>query len=315
MRYNNTRFMQYNNDYNFEGMNVMRTYEALKDVLIQMQKNDYTVPDDVPLDELINDMLAMIGHTDGELRDGLIYEAFCAWTDQDVLNSTQMRHIVFTALDAQHLFYGIGETNTDSVFTRSFSALAIYVILWTNENKDAFLSASEIINIKNSVLDYIRQEKDDRGYVFKKGWAHAIAHIADVLSMLVELSNATDDDAFYFNKDALLEILDAVKYMVENKNIVYTAQEDDRLAAPVMDVIWREVLTEEDIMSWIDHFKMLDADWRNQSMPYSHYQYINSKNFMRSLYFQLIEDDGEHEDVLNHLLKFLINNDGDEDNS
>ncbi|MCL2350142.1 MAG: DUF2785 domain-containing protein [Defluviitaleaceae bacterium] len=282
----------------------MQTYKELKQQLIQIKSNDYNISG-IDADGLIADMLKFIGHTDSELRDELIYRTFSELVDGKTLSTAQIKHILNTCLGEQHLFFGIGEKDTDSVFTRAFSSLPISVALWFNQNETPFLTADEIINIKNTVMRYISQEKDCRGYVGEKGWAHAIAHIADVLGHLAEVSETTDgDDEFSLGCEGLLEILNAVKLMVCNEDSVYTAEEDERLAVPVMDVIYREILTNDEIIGWIDSFNMADTKWKNGSFPSSFHRYVNCKNFMRSLYFKLCADD-DYEEICKHMLSFL----------
>jgi len=82
----------------------MRNFEELKQCLVQIRDNDYGVTDGIALDGLISDMLSFIGHTDGELRDGLIYSTFGSWVDNGTLSTEQMRHILTTCLGEQYLF-------------------------------------------------------------------------------------------------------------------------------------------------------------------------------------------------------------------
>jgi hypothetical protein len=284
----------------------MRTYKELKQQLIQIKDNDYNISNNVEVDGLITDMLKFIGHTDAELRDELIYLTFSTLVDNKTLSTAQIKHILTICLDEQHLFFGIGEKDTDSVFTRAFSSLPISVALWFNQNEAPFLAAKEILDIKNIVMRYISQEKDCRGYVDGKGWAHAIAHIADVLGHLAESSKTVDDDdEFSVGRDGLLEILNAVKMMICNKDCVYTAEEDERLAVPVMDVIYREILTTDEFIGWVDSFNMTDTEWKRSSFPDSYRQYVNCKNFMRSLYFKLLSD-GDYEEICKSILDFLV---------
>ncbi|MCL2404049.1 MAG: DUF2785 domain-containing protein [Defluviitaleaceae bacterium] len=287
----------------------MRTHDELKQLLTQIKSNNYIIPSEIDINSLISDMLTHIGHTDGELRDKLIYTTFSNIIDDSHLDTTQVKHILTTCIDKHHLFYGIGEKDTDTVFTRAFSSLPISLALWANQNNTPFLTANEINNIKSTVLHYINQEKDCRGYVESKGWAHAIAHIADVLGHLAEASNTVDTgDDFSVGHEGMLEILSAVKQLVCNENSVYTAQEDERLAVPVMDVIYREMLTHEQITGWIDSFNMKDNEWWNGPLPAAYNRYVNSKNFMRSLYFKLVAD-GDYDEICKHVLELLVESD------
>jgi len=287
----------------------MRTYEELKQQLIQIKDNNYVISSEINVDGLIADMLKFIGHSDAELRDELIYSTISTLTENMTFSTTQVKHILTTCLGEGHLFFNIGEKDTDSVFTRAFSSLPISVALWFNQNKTPFLTADELTHIMDTVLRYTKQEKDYRGYVDGKGWAHAIAHIADALGHLAEASKTVDGEGeFSLGRDGLLEILDAVKSMICS-DYMYTAEEDERLAVPVMDVIYREVLTNEELIEWIDGFNMTDTAWRRSSYPGSYYRYINCKHFMRSLYFKLLSD-GDYDVLCKYMLGFLVESEG-----
>jgi len=286
----------------------MRTCEELKQQLIQIRGNNYVVTSEINVDGLIADMLKFIGHTDAELRDELIYSTINTLTENMTFSTAQVKHILTTCLGDEHLFFNIGDKDTDSVFTRAFSSLPISVALWLNQNKTPFLTADELNHIKDTVLRYIKQEKDYRGYVDGKGWAHAIAHIADALGHLAEASKTADGEGeFSLGRDCLLEILDAVKNMI-CIDYVYTAEEDERLVVPVMDVIYREILANEELIQWIDGFNMADTAWRHSSYPGSYNRHINCKHFMRSLYFKLLSD-GDYDVICKHMLEFLVESD------
>ncbi|MCL2620039.1 MAG: DUF2785 domain-containing protein [Defluviitaleaceae bacterium] len=279
----------------------MRTCEELRQQLVQIKENNWKVPEDVDLDALITDMLRFIGHTDGELRDGLIYLAFCEFTEGDTLTETQIRHILFTCLDDNHLFHGIGEGDTDTVFTRSFSALGISVALYTQYERP-FLSAKELSDIKDCVLNYITLEKDFRGYVEGKGWAHSIAHIADVLAHMVCFDNIDDNETV--GRDAMLAILDAVKLMACNATVAYDSGEDERLAVVFVDACDSEVLTQVELTGWLDSVNNAEPPEK----PAGNRFHTNRRNLLRSIYFQLLEN-GDHEEICKHLLGFFVKSD------
>ena len=276
----------------------MKNIAELKQRLTQVKDNDYNIPDGIDTDALIVDMLTNIGHPDGELRDGLIYSTFGSWVENGSLTIKQMKHILTTCLGENYLFHGIGEKDTDTVFTRSFSSLAIALAFVMHDEKP-FLTQAEVGGIKDAVLHYISQEKDYRGYVPGKGWAHAIAHAADALANIAGVDKAADIDGDYsIGREGLLEILDAIKMLAINPALVYDAEEDERLAEAAMYVIYTEVLSNDDICSWIADFaKYIDRN----TMPSDYFRKINQKHFLRSLYFELIADDD-----LKELSKYLF---------
>jgi len=283
----------------------MRTAEELKQIITQVKDNNYNVPDGVCVDSIISDMLKFIGHTDGELRDNLIYSTFVQWCEEKKLVSPdKMKEILDICLSDTHLFFGIGKNGTDSVFTRSFSSLVIALAFCVHD-ETPFLTIADVQTIKDTVLRYISQEKDYRGYVNGKGWAHAVAHIADVL---VNIAGCEIDDKFCIGRDGMLEILQAVKTLVCNSEYVYTAEEDERLVTPFMVATDIKVFTTKELIDWIDSFNMSDNEYWKGTMPGDYYRHINRKHFMRSLYFRLqsqISTEG-FEEICNHMRRFLV---------
>jgi len=284
----------------------MRTHDELKQLLIQVKDNNYNLPDTVDLDDVITDMLNYIGHTDPELRDALIYSTFGEWGDRGDIPPSQMKRVLDVCLSNTNLFYGIGETGTDSVFTRTFSSLMIPVAVYVHE-ENPFLTAEELHHVKDTVSSYISLEKDFRGYVDGKGWAHSVAHIADALGSLAYASDsATDVKGDYLGREGLLEILADIKTLVSNKTCVYLAEEDERLANALMKIIECDVLTERDIITWLKSFNMkAEMDWEGATLPSDHYLHVNCKNFARSFFFKLMPNPG-YGDVCTFLLTFLV---------
>ena len=166
----------------------MLSETQLKQKLETLAKIKFKPEDESAVNELIPAMLAHIGSTDPELRDDLIYVAFIRWSmTYELIPPETLRDIFNTLLDEGHLFFGFGERDTDSIFTRSFSALWLPPILIAHRKK-GFLTQKDIQNTHAKLLRFLREEKDRRGFVADKGWAHAIAHAGDALDDLaVEL--------------------------------------------------------------------------------------------------------------------------------
>lgn len=127
------------------------------------------------------ELLPNLGSTDPVLRDDLsanILDTFVS--DPGRIIDEQARHILSVCLDDDHLFLGIGEKDTDSVFMRSFSALISSSIIY----RDSLAHTPGTQSIREGIcrlLRYATLERDFRGYVQGKGWAHSIAHLSDAL--------------------------------------------------------------------------------------------------------------------------------------
>lgn len=261
---------------------------SLKQQLLAIQSNEYEAPPNTY--ELVLEMTAHIGSPDPELRDELIYSTFSKWILNGVLSADEMKKLLHIILDDQHLFYGIGETDTDSVFTRAFSVLVIPLILIAHKNRP-FLQKQDVHQLNETVVEYVELEKDLRGYVDAKGWAHAVAHAADALDDLAQCQE--------LGKSDLQRILDAIRAKVTVTQTTYIHSEDERMVTAVMSVLDRNVLTNEEIDLWIKSFSDLLV---TNSYLDAYAQKINVKHFFRSLYFRLHEQ-GKHPEAVQTLLQ------------
>ena len=266
------------------GDKITMSEAELKAKLQELEQREFRPAEGVDPAELIPAMLQYIGTTDSHLRDEFIYAAFCEWIlDDELLAKEQLRTLLPVLLDDRHLLCGLGEKDTDSVFTRSFSVLVIPLLLTAHYTRGLF-SADEINMVKQKLLYYLENERDRRGYVQGKGWAHTIAHTADALSDLV-LCPETD-------RPIMLEILDAIRGVICVKDICYIHSEEERLVTAVIEVIKKRQVSEHDIIQWIQSFSV--EALAVITFPERQMIRTNVKNFLQSLYFRL-----EWEELLN----------------
>ena len=255
----------------------MLTETELKEKLQALAQEDFHLSRREDLAELIPAMLKYIGSTDSELRDDLIYTAFDAWIlAEPVLDPDQLRGLLPVILDEEHLRFRLGEQETDSAFTRTFSVLALPLLLIRHQSQPVF-SAAEIQTIQRQVLHYLEQEKDRRGFVIGKGWAHGVAHAADALDDLAGCAELTQAD--------LLAILAAVRQAVCVHSIYYTCGEEERLATAVISVLKRNLVPDAELIAWVEGFA--DAVLAVPALPERLWIRGNVKNFLQSLYFRL----------------------------
>ncbi len=255
----------------------MLTEKKLKEELTSLSEKKFQLEDKGKLATLSSAMLTHIGTTDAKLRDDLIYGAFVSWVMRDnAIEKADLKKIFKELFDENHLFHQIGEKDTDSIFTRSFSALWLPPIL-INHRKEAFLSKFEINEGLDKLIQYLQQEKDRRGFVDGKGWAHAIAHTAD----------APDDFALCseLEEEKLEKILKTIQRTVNISDYVYSHGEDERMVTPVLAIIQRQLLPSRVLSQWISSFETPIK--KTKAMPDGISLRANIKNFLQSLYFRL----------------------------
>lgn len=263
----------------------------LKTQLIAIKNNNYEVKSD-QLDYLLSGMLEHIGSIDSELRDDLIYLVMANWIMNGTLTPNQIKIILATLLDEDHMFYQIGEKDTDSIFTRSFSMLQIPPIL-IYHRKVNFLTKEEINEVYNKVVHSFVAEKDLRDYTKDKGWADSVAHGADALDDLALCSEITYSQ--------LTHILNIIKNKVCINHYVYINEENERLVTAIISVLSRKIISTKEFSEWVNSFATIK---RIGQFPEDRYLLINVKNLLRSLYFRLLDQE-DKEQIIEEIKKTL----------
>ncbi|MGM7680636.1 DUF2785 domain-containing protein [Cytobacillus sp. Hm23] len=259
----------------------MNEVKQLKPLLQKIKSNNWNVPTDVNLDELTTAMMKHLGSTDSELRDELIFSLFQELIRGKNLSDHQLKALLQLSLSDQHLFYNVGAKEDDTVFNRAFAILIVSsVVMYHNQNGENLLTEEEILHIHKNVLCYAKLENDVRGFVENKGWAHSTAHLADALNELAVCK--------VMQKIQLVDILEAVKEKVCIKNYTYINEEDERLITAVSSIIERNILSDEDITTWIKQFDNIEQVKDSQQQ---HCLLVNRKNFLRSLYFRFKQNE------------------------
>ncbi|MFJ7859151.1 DUF2785 domain-containing protein [Peribacillus sp. NPDC097206] len=250
----------------------------LKTVLREMKSGERTWEEESKV-LIVKSMVKHIGSTDSDLRDQLIYSTF----HQIIIEKNQLEYELLTELLdlclSELLFKGIGENGTDTVFTRSFTTLLIALILF-RDNEDNFLSPDMVYKIKDKLIDYMNSEKDLRGYVSVKGWAHSIAHAADAFDQLVKSPKV--------NQEFYLEILKPIWNKVFVSNFVYAHDEDERLLIPILEMLNNGLDTKE-VESYIQYIPV-KLRLQKEKMDEEQYWFLlaNCKAFLKSFYIKVM---------------------------
>jgi len=224
---------------------------------------------------LTNELVSYIGSTDSELRDTIGLEVFYNWLKQGLYSVDNLRD--FIARLIHNLQKGIGETDNDSVFLRSFSALWLALIV-SHENEVLEMKREDIAQILEAALGHFLGENDLRGYVPIKGYAHAIAHAADLFGALADSPHTDVDDH--------IKILDCIAKELINFTEIYLYNEDSRMARAVTRVFVRSTLTMDQIQDWLAFLSSeWNGAWQNEKRTRA---YNNGRNFLRALYWYLM---------------------------
>ncbi|WP_122819783.1 DUF2785 domain-containing protein [Nocardioides pantholopis] len=242
----------------------------------QVHARRLAVPSDRPLDELTAELTTMLGATDPELRDGTAYPALATWLSRGVYDDLLPGLGDGMAAGLQN---GLGEDGTDTIFRRSFSALLLGECI-ERDNDNALVPAGKILEWGDRIATWLLRERDLRGYVPGKGWAHAVAHGADALAALAQSP--------HLGTPELTVVLDVVadRALLPTDRLL-TAGEPDRLAHATMQVLRRGKVPLEVLEPWVAR---LSAGARTRSRYDDRDPFLaggNAEALLRSLYLQL----------------------------
>lgn len=243
--------------------------------------NEYKLPDGYTVSDLTPELTCYLGVTDPVERDEIGYEVLSTWVIEGRYTPDELRNLLRQM--RVNVQAGLGESGTDSVFLRAFSVLILASTVYYDTHTNAFLTHDEIHDLLTTALDYMAHEQDIRGYVPEKGWAHSCAHTADLLDELASHR--------YTNADDLERILTTIanKVMMPT-GYVYQHNEDERLTVAVISALRRELVPSEFLSGWLATMAGLpDRLPRPARMTTAgpHSAYLNTKNFLRSLYTRL----------------------------
>jgi hypothetical protein len=252
-----------------------------KQFWFDIRDNKYVLPEGQSAAELTEELFSYIDSVDPELRDDIGYETFANWLEKRQYTPEQIRtYIMRLVINLQN---GIGERDTDTVFSRAFSVLFLAEIIH-NDNKRVYLQLDEVLSIFTKALAYLAEERDSRGYVPEKGWAHAIAHTADLFYVLA--SNR------FLTRVELEQMLNAIADKItEPIDQAYLHNEEDRLVRVVIAAHQRQLLDEFFFQTWLKSFVAAKKhNWKRsfESEPL-HMAYFNTRNFLRSLYMRVVQ--------------------------
>jgi len=254
--------------------------------------SNLALPEAPSLDHLTTELEVLLGSTDKFLRENSL-EVLWSWAQAGHYADTQL--IELGDRMAANLAVGLGEAGTDTVFVRAFSALVLAAVVIVDQRYEAgqtdgrvaFAGRDRTRGWFEQTLACFAGECDRRGHVEEKGWAHAIAHEADVLSDFARSPHLEAKD--------LERILAAVaNKMIEPTDDILRHEEDNRLTQMVLDVLRRNLVSTDALDRWLDRLAhqadgghWADVFGLEKNDARGNNARLNTRAFLRSLYFQL----------------------------
>ncbi|MFW6775618.1 DUF2785 domain-containing protein [Nocardioides sp. CPCC 205120] len=233
------------------------------------------VPSDRPLADLTAELTAMLGSADPAERDRTAYPTLATWIDRGVYDD------LLAGLGdgiAAGLATGLGESGTDTVFRRSFSALLLGECI-ARDSRRALVPGGKILDWGDRIVSWYLRERDDRGFVDGKGWAHAVAHGADAIGMLADSPHLAAPEL-----TVLLDVL-ADRVLTPGGRLLVSG-EPDRIAEATLRVLRRNALPLAVVEPWVRRVAARATAYPSETQdPYR--VTGNPEAFLRALHLQL----------------------------
>lgn len=261
--------------------------------------NEYKVPANGNLDELTSQLVDRLSSIDADTRENST-EILWQWGMTGQYNDSQL--IDLGDQMAASLAVGLGESGTDTVFLRAFSALVLAMVVIVDqrcelglcEGRKAFLTQEKTLEWYDRTLASFEGEVDRRGFVQGAGWAHAVAHLSDALR---DFARSRHVDAQQLKR--MLQVVAAK--MTQPSHAVYSFDEDNRVVQAVMNVLRRDLIPLPVLDQWLETMAHTSdgGRWTDVvSMEGCDEQInnarLNMRSFLRSLYFQLLIGSRSH---------------------
>jgi hypothetical protein len=215
-------------------------------------KNDYAVPEGLDPEALIPELAGLLGSPDQIDRERS-YEILELWSVRGHFSDETLCALGDRL--AENLEHGLGESESDSVFVRSYAALSLCGPiaadeLWADgalEGREAYLSPERLRSWLSNATQSLQAENDLRSFIDGKGWADAISHMGDLLQQFAR--NPRTD------AEGLEQILHAVADRLNRTSSkVFVHDEGGRLMRAAYSVLLRDELPLEALTSWIEGF-------------------------------------------------------------
>ncbi len=241
---------------------------------------DCSVPPGETAFGLVKEAASFLGSPDSDWRDDIGYSVVASCVYQKRALKPEERRALVAELSA-NLRRAIGETGSDSVLLRSFSALDLSVFA-ALEDLDPVLDERGYRELLDAVLAYLRDERDLRGFDPRVGWIHATAHTADLLKALAR-------DARFAKTDQQRLFDAAWSKMTMDGTPVFTHAEDERLAAALASVVRRADFDPSLLDPWLARFVAQEKQLWSQAPPRPQALDAaqNARNLLRGLFVEL----------------------------
>lgn len=139
-------------------------------------------------------LIVHLAATAPAVRDKGVFFLLSDLFQADAFTAKQVSWLFKTLQRKDILFAHITEPANDAVFLRSFAVMLLSGLVYADLNRYHLITATQFERLLVNLCAYIALERDGRGYVAGKGWAHAYTHIGNLAEELSQVPSLTRGD-------------------------------------------------------------------------------------------------------------------------
>jgi hypothetical protein len=256
--------------------------------LLELKSHEFALADVKRRESLALDLVACLGSTDPELRDGIAFEALAAWMRDKQLSAATVgtiRDKLLTQLAPDH--------PDPAGVQRPFAVLTLAEIVRV-DRVEPFMTDQQLQQLVDAGTRYLQSIRDYRGFDEREGWRHGVAHSSDLMLQLAVNPRTS--------KAQLDQMLTAIATQIAPAGEhAYVYGEGDRLAQAVFYIAKRKLHTADEWRKWFEQVAAPaplanwgDA-WTSQRGTAKHH---NTMQFLTTLYLYVRESGAEFQELV-----------------
>lgn len=236
-----------------------------------------------------------IGDENPEIRDSLVFISLASGLVEEKFTLEQVKFLAKSAKEEDILFYNI-QKGLPYTVTRTFAALLYGFLIradgGSNSSYHKFMTESERNYYLNSVLNYLKEEKDFTDFDAKYGWVHGLAHAGDYLGQAIKHPDT--------DQEFVLEAFGIIIKVFEDLRCPLSEKEESRLAYPFAEAILENKISQEQLSQLVvkRKFPVIYEEGRNIGE-------FTYEKFLAAIYFALESKGILEEKFKIELLKLL----------
>lgn len=210
-----------------------------REQLVELKSKEFAVADDARRQSLALDMLACLGSTEPQLRDGIAFESLATW-----MRGRQVSAATVTRMLERLLPQLAPDYPDPAGVQRPFAVLVLAEVV-RFDRVEQFMTDRQLQQVVDANTRYLQSVRDYRGFDEREGWRHGVAHSSDVMLQLAVNPRTS--------KAQLDQMLGAIAAQIAPAGEhYYIYGEGDRLAQAVFYVAKRKLHSADEWQKWFE---------------------------------------------------------------